>query len=91
MNGKSVYLYRHHLSINFCKADQLNAHLESVEFVAYEVATIADLSIYNAIAHAADAELDISDGPSDAVWHSRTAALDHFGNLDELVPQDDRA
>ena len=91
MNGKSVYLYRHYLSINSCKADQLNAHRESVEFVVYEVATIADLSIYNAIAHAADAELDISDGPSDAVWHSRTAALDHLGNLDEFVPQDDRA
>ena len=91
MNGKSVYLYRDYLSINSCKADQLNAHLESVEFVAYEVATIADLSIYNAIAHAADAELDISDGPSDAVWHSRTATLDHLGNLNEFVPQDDRA
>lgn len=91
MNGKSVYLSRHYLSINSCKSDQLNAHLESVEFVAYEVATIADLSIYSAISHAADAELDISDGPSDAVWHSRTAALNHLGNLDEFVPQDDRA
>ena len=91
MNAKSVYLYRHYLSINSCKADQLNAHLESVKFVAYEVATIADLSIWNAIAHAADAELNISDGPSDAVRHLRTAALDHLGNLDEFVPQDDRA
>ena len=91
MNGKSVYFYRDYLFINSCKVDQLNAHLESVEFVAYEVATIADLSIYSAISHAADAELDISDGPSDAVWHSRTAALEHLGNLDEFVPQDDRA
>ena len=91
MNGKSVYFYRDNLFINSCKAAQLNAHLESVEFVAYEVATIADLSIYSAISHAADAELDISDGPSDAVWHSRTAALNHLGNLDEFVPQDDRA
>ena len=91
MNGKSVYLYRHYLSINSCKADQLNAHLESVKFVAYEVPIIADLCIYNGIAHAADAELDVSDGPSDAVWHSRTAALNHFGNLDEIVLQDDRA
>ena len=91
MNGKSVNLYGLYLPISSCKADQLNAHLESVEFVAYEVATIADLSIYSAISHAADAELDISDGPSDAVWHSRTAALNHLGNLDEFVPQDDRA
>ena len=91
MNGKSVYLYRHYLSINSCKVDQLNAHLESVEFVAYEVATIADLSIYNAIAHAADAELDVSDRHAVAAWNSHMAALDGYGDLDEIMPRDDRA
>ena len=91
MNGKSVYLYRHYLSINSCKADQLNAHLESVEFVAYEVPTIADVASYNVIAHAADAELDVSDGPAFAAWNSRMAALDGCGDLGEIMPRDDRA
>ena len=91
MNGKSVNLYRHYLSISSCKANQLNTPLESVGFVSHEVPIIADLSIYNGITHAADAELDVSDGPSDAVWRLRTAALNHFGNLDGSVPQDDRA
>ena len=54
MNGKSVNLYGHYLSISSCKADLLNADLESVEFVAYEVPTISDVASYNVIAHAAE-------------------------------------
>ena len=84
MNGKSVNLYGHYLSISSCKADLLNAHLESVEFVAYEVPIIADVASYNVIAHAADAELDVSDGHAVAAWNSHMAALDGCGDLDEL-------
>ena len=91
MNGKSVNLYGHYLSISSCKADLQNAHLESVEFVAYEVPTIADVASYNVIAHAADAELDVSDGPAVAAWNSRMAALDGCGDLGEIMPRDDRA
>ena len=91
MNGKSVNLYGYYLSIFSCKADLLNAHLESVEFVAYEVPIIADVASYHVIAHAADAELDVSDWPAVAAWHSRMVALDGCGDLDEIMPREDRA
>jgi len=55
------------------------------------VPTIADVASYNVIAHAADAELDVSDGPAVAAWNSRMAALDGCGDLGEIMPRDDRA
>ena len=69
----------------------LDAHLKSVEFVACDVPTIADVACYTVIAHAADAELDISDWPAVAAWHSRMAARDGCGDLDEIMPREDRA
>ena len=69
----------------------LDAHLESVEFVACEVPTIADVASYSMIAYAEDAELDVSDWPAVAAWHSRMAALDGCGDLDEIMPREDRA
>ena len=52
---------------------------------------IADVASYNVIAHAADAELDVSDGHAVAAWNSHMAALDGYGDLDEIMPREDRA
>lgn len=69
----------------------LDAHLEGVEFVACDVPTIADVACYTVVAHAADAELDVSDWPAVAAWHSRMAACDGCGELDGIMPREDRA
>lgn len=69
----------------------LDAHLEGGNFVAGPAPTIADVACYTVIAHAGDAELDISEWSAISDWQTRMNALDGCGDLDDIMPRESRA
>ena len=71
--------------------DVLDAHLESGDFIAGSAPTIADVACYTVIAHAGDAELDISEWPAITDWQARMNAHHGCGDIEDIMPRESRA
>jgi len=69
----------------------LDAHLEGGDFIAGSAPTIADVACYAVIAHAGDAELDISEWPAITDWQARMNSFHGCGVLEDIMPRESRA
>ena len=69
----------------------LDAHLEDGDFIIDVAPTIADVACFVVIAHAGDADIEISEWPAITAWQARMLALDGCALPGDYMPQESRA
>jgi len=68
----------------------LDAHLGGGGFIVGEAPTIADVACFAVIAHARDAEIDMSECTAIAAWQARMRAREGCADMDEIMPRESR-
>ena len=69
----------------------LDAHLEGRKFIIGEGPTIADVACFTVIAHADDADIDISDWSAITVWQARMLAQGGCAAPGDVMAKESRA
>lgn len=69
---------------------QFNALLEGKRFLVGERPTIADIGVFAAVAHMAEAKFELTDYPNVKSWWDRIAALPGFKLPYDLLPKGDQ-
>ena len=69
----------------------LDAHLEGGDFIIGAAPTIGDVACFTVIAHADDAEIDISEWSAITAWQARMTALEGCGDMDAIMAKESRA